>query len=1088
MNETVTSQTNKLVLRRLSEQLFDNWTPPDLQYLMLVIGGIVGTVVLLYLLWKLLGGSSSAICGSLPLVFWNMFCVGTILYMQPWKWNWQPSDAMWLGVLYGIMSVAFLYVGWMYVRDSQSVGAIWATALGLCRSLVYLLLAGVFLLPANRAWEEVRSESKVVLVFDASLSMETRDDIPDEKVPFNKLKTRQEKILDFLSEKEFFPKLTKKNPTTAYRFGSRADEGASWVLTKDGSMWTRTQYDTEVRGKDPMPKQVLPNDFLVNWLRPTVVLANAPAEWPNVSSEQLWEMYQNQVKYNAARTKEGFFDGTNLGSTRTVFDKEIKNLVQGIVVFTDGRQNQGTDFYDELEKAAKKRKVPIFVVAVGSVRPQVRIDLASLRAPKQVQPDDKFRVLVDVVGDGLADKEFDISLDVWAVKKSGPADKQIEVPADLQVVEVMDKSKKKSEPPEPTTIVEANRKLTLKPNTPDGKVKFDRSTPPRAEVEFVIDAVSLAKEAKVELDPKKKWEFAAPESGAAEQTYMRFQARVPKDRLEIFEDKEHQSKTSDVRIFKKKLSVLLMASGPMRDYQFARTLLVREMEKERAELCIYLQLPPGLREPRKGVVQDVEPERLLTGFPDTLDEPADDKSKQFYDLSHYDVILAFDPDWSQLSDQQIKNLHTWVDKGGGLVIVGGPINTVQLASPGSNKVIEKFTPIADLYPVILDDIRIREEELSKRKTDDPWPLIFDAATNEMEFLKLSEQGDKDFQTDFRLDWDQIWGKDKSGKPERGFYNFYPVEKQKTGALVVARFSDPDPKARTKTNELQPYIVLSAPESGRRVVWIGSGETWRIRSFRESWHERFWIKLARYAGAGSSNKTNKRITALMEPVYNLNRSINIDFKIDATGGVPLGKPKDDNKRPFIKLKPPTGVGMEGIKTEYPMSWKADGLFGVQFQLRAPGTYGMTVTVPETGDTESFNFKVEETSVEKENTRPDFEAMMKLASDAAPVLARMNAAERIPLESGLQATQRGIGTGENLKLLFDLKSAEMIPNCMTSNVDVQRNKGPLTDIWDEGITLYDRPMSEGGPIKLSYVLIALVGLLSLEWLTRKLLRLA
>ena len=114
-------------------------------------------------------------------------------------------------------------------------------------------------------------------------------------------------------------------------------------------------------------------------------------------------------------------------------------------------------------------------------------------------------------------------------------------------------------------------------------------------------------------------------------------------------------------------------------------------------------------------------------------------------------------------------------------------------------------------------------------------------------------------------------------------------------------------------------------------------------------------------------------------------------------------------------------------------------------------------------------------------------MKLASDAGPVLGRMSQTDRIPLESALQAAQRG-GAGNQLKLLFDLKSAEMIPNCMTTNVDVQKNKGALQDIWDEGFTLYDRPAADGGPIKLSYVLLLVVGLLSLEWLTRKLLRLA
>ena len=52
-----------------------------------------------------------------------------------------------------------------------------------------------------------------------------------------------------------------------------------------------------------------------------------------------------------------------------------------------------------------------------------------------------------------------------------------------------------------------------------------------------------------------------------------------------------------------------------RDYQFLRTILVREMDKKRAEVSIYLQLPPGVTERRGGIVQDVPPERLLGSFP-----------------------------------------------------------------------------------------------------------------------------------------------------------------------------------------------------------------------------------------------------------------------------------------------------------------------------------------------------------------------------------------------------------------------------------------------------------------------------------------
>ncbi len=502
-----------------------------------------------------------------------------------------------------------------------------------------------------------------------------------------------------------------------------------------------------------------------------------------------------------------------------------------------------------------------------------------------------------------------------------------------------------------------------------------------------------------------------------------------------------------------------MASAATRDYQFVRTLFVREMDMRRAELCIYLQLPPGMSQPRMGIVQDVDPKRLLRTFPDRLDEPSEDEAVKFYDLAMYDVIIAFDPDWNQLDDKQIKNLVKWVDKGGGLVVVGGPINTVQLASPGTNKPTDKFSPLLDLYPVVLDDIRLHEDQ---RKTDEPWKLYWDtAATEEMEFLKLAEAGDKNYNPTFLADWNEFFGTDNptKGKVERGFYNFYPVEKVKTGSLVVARFGDPDPKARMKDNSLMPYIVLTAPDSGRRVAWIGSGELWRLRSFRESWHERFWIKLARYAGARNANKFNRRITPFMEQTYAVNKAIMMDFKIDNKGGDPLGRPRDDRSKPKLKLTLPTGESDKGVKTEYNLEFKSDGLFTVQFQVKTPGRYGLMLTVPETNDSFETKFDVRDANPELENTRPDYEAMARLASDATEVLNRMSPTDRQTLETVLQKQRVGrpgesVSPDEKLKLLFDLKSAELIPNTMTARPDKQTNRGGVTSLWDDGFVFRDR----------------------------------
>ena len=95
---------------------------------------------------------------------------------------------------------------------------------------------------------------------------------------------------------------------------------------------------------------------------------------------------------------------------------------------------------------------------------------------------------------------------------------------------------------------------------------------------------------------------------------------MPRDAAELNNEKFHTREPVIVRVEKKALRVLMLASAPMRDYQFVKTMLVREMDKKRLELSIYLQPLPGQATRRMGIVQDVPPDHLLTRFPDHLDD------------------------------------------------------------------------------------------------------------------------------------------------------------------------------------------------------------------------------------------------------------------------------------------------------------------------------------------------------------------------------------------------------------------------------------------------------------------------------------
>ncbi len=980
----------------------------------------------------------------------------------------ELPPSVWIAVLVFVLFFAFIYVGWMYLRDSKTIGVLWASVLGLSRSIVYGILAFAFLLPAEQTWEQSTARSRVIVAFDTSSSMTTTiDDIPSENVPLNKLPTRQDKVTKFLNDgnTDFLNELEKTNPVFAYRFGRTLDE--NFLQFQDGVCLTVEDRDKlkealKENGKAKSISEKLSLEGWQSWLNPAKEL---PAK-DSLSEPELSRLL-NLIKASKTRVEAGDFNGTNVvDSLVGILQREMTNMVQGIVVFSDGRNTEGTlQALKDLEDRASASRIPIFVVAVGEDRPKVKTEIVDLRVPARVQPDDRFRIAVEVVGEGLAEKEFLTFLDITNVRKSKAGKDEL---LDIAIEEAGSRGSKDR------VKINLGNKVTLAAPASN----FDKGNPPRAEVEFQVDALALAKAAGREADlTGKKWVLAeTPDSE------IKFSARVPRDKTEIALDKEHTRGPVEMRVLDKPLRVLLVASGPMRDYQFVRTLFVRESEKKRAELAILLQNPPGRTERRPGVVQDIPPEKLLTRFPDLYDSNSVDPGEKIYDLASYDVIVAFDPDWKQVSDLSMNLLRTWVDKGGGLVVVAGPLHTLELARPGAEK--EKLKPILDLYPVVLKDIRIEEMD---RKPDSPWPLRFDGASPDMEFLKL----DEDDQIPFLKDWELFFNVEaKDGQPKRGFYNFYPVDSAKTGAIVVARFADP--LAKSKDGKEQPFVVLSDPSSGKRVVWVGSGEVWRLRQYREQYFERFWMKLARYAGAGATGKENRRISPYIGGPYLANRFIEFEARIDDKGGKPLGS---GGKPPRVLINAPAGVPLSEIPKEVLMTPRpgSEGVYRARFMLRSAGRYEIVFDVPETGDKLSGNYIiVEQPDPEKENTRPDFSKLYKLASPAEAVLARLSDSDRETLKLRLQAPAFNEGsegsklTEEPPRLFFDLRSAGLIPLCMKTDIKEQRNRGPVRDLWDDGITMWSN--QEGKPVKLPWLLLSVVGLLSFEWLIRKLLRIA
>src|SRR5205823_5152623 len=318
------------------------------------------------------------------------------------------------------------------------------------------------LLPALQTWEKTETHSKVVLLLDVSGSMGSKDGIPSEAVPVEKLLSRQDEVVRFLSDDQvaFLKRLIAKNPVTAYRFGSVVDEDAR-VLDNDESL--------------------LPAAEWTNWMRPDTKIAI-----PQDVDKEEQEKFRKKAELHAL-----LVNGTNLGdSILSVINRESNNMLQGIIVVSDGHSTAfSSQTFDEVRARAAKSQVPVFTVGVGEYREPINIRITELLAPDQARPDDKFPVRVDIDGEGKADQETDVFLELYKPGSDKPS-------------------------------------LELKQT-----VRFKPGEPPHVQAEFPIDPAELGPD----LQSKEPTSPGKPEMLEGRWKVV---ARVPKDKREVFAAKE----------------------------------------------------------------------------------------------------------------------------------------------------------------------------------------------------------------------------------------------------------------------------------------------------------------------------------------------------------------------------------------------------------------------------------------------------------------------------------------------------------------------------------------------------------------------
>ncbi len=385
---------------------------------------------------------------------------------------------------------------------------------------------------------------------------------------------------------------------------------------------------------------------------------------------------------------------------------------------------------------------------------------------------------------------------------------------------------------------------------------------------------------------------------------LRFETRVDEPGKYVFEVRaepsanernvDDNSRSAMVEVIEQQTRVLIYAGAASRDYQFLRNQLKRDKS-----FTVDVLLDTG----SEGVSQDAN--EVLAEFPATAEA-----------LFVYDAIVAFDPRWSSLDKSRLELLERWVAKqAGGLVVVPGPVNASAFGSDSLPQTV------VDLYPVRVGDTWQATAERTASR-DKAQRLEFSRAGLEAEFLWLADTADENFGN-----WGAfpgVFGAQATGEP-------------KPGATLYASATDDVAAAMKGT----PYFVGQYFGAGQ-VFYIGSGESWRLRSVDTDYFDLFWTKLLRHVSQGRLLQSSQRAKLLVgQDRYQVGDTIDLRAVVTTASLDPYLADSIE-----VTLLDPSGtthtVNLAGDVGD---NESGKGNFAGEYRVQMAGIYKLSLAVPD-----------------------------------------------------------------------------------------------------------------------------------------------
>jgi len=269
----------------------------------------------------------------------------------------------------------------------------------------------------------------------------------------------------------------------------------------------------------------------------------------------------------------------------------------------------------------------------------------------------------------------------------------------------------------------------------------------------------------------------------------------------------------------------------------------------------------------------------------------------------------------------------------------------------------------------------------------------------------------------------------AGWNEFQIYRCYPTRGVKAGTTVFAKFNNAE--------GIDPPVLLASQFYGSgRVLYLGSPEMWRLRSVEEDYYDRLWIRMLREIGQGRLLRgTNRGVVLLERKQFTLGSTVQVRARV-----------LDPQFKEYIAQKLPLEVFLPNGKSLVPAvellpDKTRPGQYTSQFVAAASGTYNIRMPIPDSVDFANESFTVKQPNLEYDHPEQN-ETLLKLIA-------------------------RNADRGQ----YFTLETAAELPKLLEDKTLTKTSFERSEPWWDK-----------------QWVIWFLIGVFGVEWLSRKLLKLA